>query len=252
MTQRQETYMRQLAQEREAQLRQIAQSGDTRADTAKAWWLLRFLADGPTTPQLTVRQASDAISWMLSLPRPDAAAADEHGDAVDVPAGRYAIVTDDGTVKFYKVDRPTEGRWSGYTFVKVQASDEWHQIRDRHSRNAILRSIAADPIGAMRRYGMELGQCGNCGRTLTDETSRQMGIGPDCAQALGLDRSPYAEAARQERAARVRAVYEAPSEDEVYELAERLDIHPDEARTELAIERAEAIMDADDLQAERI
>jgi uncharacterized protein DUF6011 len=33
----------------------------------------------------------------------------------------------------------------------------------------------------MVRYGQELGECGHCGRTLTDEASRAAGIGPVCA-----------------------------------------------------------------------
>lgn len=94
--------------------------------------------------------------------------------------GRYAVEVD-GTLKFYKIDKPTEGRWSGRTFVSVQASDELYPIRSRSARDEILTAIAADPDGAMRRYGREIGRCGHCHRTLTDETSRAMGIGPVCA-----------------------------------------------------------------------
>jgi hypothetical protein len=244
MTPRQKDYLTRLIAERVERLRQLAEQRDHRA---------AYLAQHPDGGNLTVRQASEAITYLLGVQpgqgiRPAA-------DAVDVPAGRYAIVNDEGVVKFYKVDRPTEGRWTGYTFVKVQASEEWHPVRNRESRDEILAAIATDPTGAMRRYGIELGRCGNCGRLLTDETSRQMGIGPDCAQRLGLDRSPYAEAARREQVARLRATYTEPSEDEVYDLAARLDIHPDEARVELAIEAAEArdaVMDADDLMAEAL
>jgi hypothetical protein len=32
------------------------------------------------------------------------------------------------------------------------------------------------------RYGMLIGKCGVCGRTLTDEESRANGIGPVCAE----------------------------------------------------------------------
>jgi hypothetical protein len=31
------------------------------------------------------------------------------------------------------------------------------------------------------RYGLELGHCGRCGRELTNEASREAGIGPICA-----------------------------------------------------------------------
>lgn len=101
----------------------------------------------------------------------------------DVPAGRYAIEAD-GVVKFYRVDRPTEGRWAGRTFVKVQASDDLHPVRGEGARQ-VLEAIAVDPREASLRYGREIGACGVCGRTLTDETSRANGIGPICASKAG-------------------------------------------------------------------
>lgn len=45
--------------------------------------------------------------------------------------------------------------------------------------------IAADPKAAMLRYGRELGECGHCGRTLTNDESRARGIGPVCARGKG-------------------------------------------------------------------
>jgi hypothetical protein len=97
----------------------------------------------------------------------------------EVPAGRYAIASEDG-VKFYKLDRPTEGKWAGYTFLKVQASDELYPIRNRDEKARIIAEIAKDVEGSAAAYGQLLGKCYKCGRTLTDETSRNLGIGPDC------------------------------------------------------------------------
>lgn len=136
----------------------------------------------------TVAQASRIIEALLAL-APVAGRGGSLGalPAVNVPAGRYALDSDDG-VKFYIVDRPTEGRWAGRTFVSALASDEKYPIRNAESRAAILAAIAEDPHGAMIRFGHEIGCCGRCGRTLTDETSREMGIGPECAKILGIDR----------------------------------------------------------------
>jgi hypothetical protein len=100
-----------------------------------------------------------------------------------VPAGRYALVQD-GEVRFYKVDRPTEGRWAGSVFVKRQAGDDLFPVRNRAERISILAAIGIDPQAAMLRYGVELGHCGHCGRTLTNESSRARGIGPICAQKM--------------------------------------------------------------------
>lgn len=99
-----------------------------------------------------------------------------HSGAPRVADGRYAV-EHEGTLKFYKVKN---GRKPGYVFLDVQASDDWHSIRTPRRIHEILALIAADELTAARRYGVELGKCSHCGRTLTDETSRAYGIGPDC------------------------------------------------------------------------
>lgn len=109
---------------------------------------------------------------------PQAEVATDKRDAAGVAEGRYAV-EEDGVLKFLRV---TEGkaRWAGRTFVEIQASDDRYAVRNPARRNALLAAIAADPEAAATRYGVELGHCYRCGRTLTDETSRALGIGPDC------------------------------------------------------------------------
>lgn len=135
------------------------------------------------------KQASDEIARLLNMPKVQVATdgtatSSAPASQPDVPAGRYAIEVE-GTVKFYRVDRPTEGRWSGRTFVKVQASDNLYPVRGA-SANVVLENIAKDPKEAMLRYGRALGQCGHCGRTLTNEDSRAVGIGPICSRRMGF------------------------------------------------------------------
>lgn len=130
---------------------------------------------------LTESQADRVIAKLLTLRVIAAPAA-----RVEVAAGRYAIEID-GTVHFFRVDRPEKGKWNGWTFVKEQASDDFYPVRGERAKT-VLAAIAVDPAAAMIRYGHELGQCGNCGRTLTDEISREMGIGPECAKHLGIER----------------------------------------------------------------
>jgi hypothetical protein len=102
----------------------------------------------------------------------------------NVPAGRYAVTGNDGQTVFVKVDRPTEGQWKGRIFVKVQASETYHRT-DRRTADTLLGKIAADGIEASRtRYGVELGHCWRCGRTLTNDRTRAAGIGDDCAGKL--------------------------------------------------------------------
>lgn len=103
-------------------------------------------------------------------------------DAQGVGAGRYAIV-EDGVTKFFRITEG-KGRWAGRTFIEAQASDDHHPIRNAQRRQEILKAIAEAPEEAATRYGVELGACHRCGRTLTDATSRELGIGPDCRSKM--------------------------------------------------------------------
>ena len=105
------------------------------------------------------------------------------GDEIAMPAvpdGRYCVPATDGTLAFYRVTSPAEGRWAGHTFVEQQLGPNFEAVRIPTMKAGILRQIATDAKGAMLRYGIELGVCGHCGRELTNETSRQEGIGPVC------------------------------------------------------------------------
>jgi hypothetical protein len=134
---------------------------------------------------------ADVMKEAMTEPAPPASFRSEgwsSGKPLPFAPGRYAILggaMSEDVVKFYKVDAPTEGRWAGYVFVKVQASDELHAIKNRDEKTRIIHEIAKDPEGAMLRYGRELGHCGHCGRTLTNEESRARGIGPICAGKMG-------------------------------------------------------------------
>jgi hypothetical protein len=135
--------------------------------------------------------ASDFIARYKDLPRKSADAARTEAIAPgadttarpstepsDVPAGRYAIV-EEGVTKFYRVSKG-KNQWAGRTFVNAQASDEQYPVRNPVKVVMILAAISEDLAGAATRYGLELGRCYRCGRTLTDETSRALGIGPEC------------------------------------------------------------------------
>ena len=104
---------------------------------------------------------------------------------VMVADGRYAIAMD-GKLRFFRVNTPTEGRWAKMTFVnEVFGGGRRDPVRNRQFRQTVLQAISADP-DALARYGQELGECGVCGRELTDEQSRAIGIGPVCREKLGM------------------------------------------------------------------
>ena len=105
-----------------------------------------------------------------------------------VPAGRYAIDTSvhavNGTA-FYKVDRPTEGKWAGRVFVKQIVGDDEQRLSQKQGLAIIAKIAEAGAEAASARYGHEIGECGICGRTLTNDESRERGIGPVCAAKAG-------------------------------------------------------------------
>lgn len=104
-------------------------------------------------------------------------------DFADVPDGYYAV-GDAGPddIKFYRVSTGRKGTtYEGRRFIKVQASDEFHPIRNAATRRAIFTAIrSVGPDIAMALYGQHIGRCGRCRRTLTDAVSRDRGIGPEC------------------------------------------------------------------------
>lgn len=106
--------------------------------------------------------------------------------AADIPDGRYAVREADGTIKFYKIDKPVDGRWAGYVFLKVIASDNEFPIKLAARQMAVFDAILdATPQASMALYGHSIGQCGRCGRALTDPESIARGIGPVCAARCG-------------------------------------------------------------------
>jgi len=139
-----------------------------------------------------VHRASMIIDYLLNCDKKPNAKPSASVDT-SVPAGRYAVdystdmapdVVEHGTV-FVKIDRPTEGRWAGYVFVTQLSGENHRPIRARGAKAGVFRAIErAGAEAAMKRYGRELGVCGNCGKRLTDDASRAMGIGPDCFEKL--------------------------------------------------------------------
>jgi hypothetical protein len=101
-----------------------------------------------------------------------------------IPEGHYAVDGRDGRpTDFYRVDRPSGGKWDGWTFLKmVVGGKPDFRVRDWTTVRTVLEQIQADPDNAAQRYGVELGQCSECNIHLTDELSRRLGIGPICRE----------------------------------------------------------------------
>lgn len=133
--------------------------------------------------RLTKPMASGVIDGLMETPKLAKAAPKPPPSDSSVLAGRYAVEVD-GTLGFFKVDRPEAGKWAGFTFVKQMASDDEYPVKGAR-KGVVLKAIEADAKAASIRYGAELGKCGICNRTLTDAASREAGIGPTCMANVG-------------------------------------------------------------------
>ncbi len=114
----------------------------------------------------------------------------------DIPEGYYATLSLTGAndLDFWKVQRPEDGRWKGWTFVRrVLGGHSDLFIRGaprkkvRSERAVQVTQVAA--LSAILEYGVEesanlfadeLTYCKRCGTHLTDELSRSRRIGPVC------------------------------------------------------------------------
>ena len=120
------------------------------------------------------------------------AAAEADQDPLDLtpmPKGtaHFAVDDENGKLVFLRVDNVQDGGWIGWIFVKEQHSETYDRVGKQRpdglyvgSRRQELRSVLVNPLEAAVRYGRALGKCGICGTTLTDEKSRELGIGPVC------------------------------------------------------------------------
>lgn len=101
---------------------------------------------------------------------------------------RYATTNDDGTTGFWKIsvwENPTNGRRFVNLYQIIGGQGAVRYSGNVKAMITIARKIAEDPKAAMIRFGREIGSCAHCGRTLTDEESRERGIGPVCARKVG-------------------------------------------------------------------
>lgn len=143
---------------------------------------------------VTKKGASEWIAALLELPRKTTVGSQAGPDVPAPPPGRYAIRDGDGVVKFYRVQEG-RGKWQGRIFLSAGAGGphgdpHWHPIpanrpQTHETYKAVMAELLKDPQAAAQLYGQEIGACGVCGRSLTDETSRAYGIGPICRAERG-------------------------------------------------------------------
>jgi Family of unknown function (DUF6011) len=174
---------------------------------------------------LTKKTASKWIAALKALPNKPLAERTIQRDParppVDVMKGRTYVVyekiqTDEGEreigkvvtpngevlIGSYGIDTSKDSRFANDTsFFKVWINEDFGKgwgvkmyVSDDTSRVSIavptqvdvIKIIAQDPLAASKLFGQEFGRCGVCGRGLTNDESRALGIGPVCGARLGI------------------------------------------------------------------
>jgi hypothetical protein len=143
-------------------------------------WLVSHLDGQCVTPE----EAADLDAIRTMQPRYAAEQAQRgKGNFKLIPQGYYATKSRTGTndIDFWFVRVPDTGKWQGFRFVRRYLGGQGPiQIRTAEQM-AALHAILEDGVEAAGMlFAQELGKCRKCGRDLTDETSRELGIGPVC------------------------------------------------------------------------
>lgn len=110
------------------------------------------------------------------------------GDLSQIPVGYYATPSRTGAndVDFWKVERPEDGKYAGFTFAKrVLGGGTEGQTRliriHMAEQRSVLAAIARHGVEESRMlYAVTMKRCTDCNRELTDDLSRARGKGDWC------------------------------------------------------------------------
>lgn len=130
---------------------------------------------------ISLRRASEFIERLKALPAKQGAQASRASDKPSpelLPAGRYAVESDEGELRFYHVWRGT--RNPEIINVYLQHGQDETQMPFKAALGICRKIVSDGPAQAAIRYGREIGECSICGRRLTNRVSRSLGIGPVC------------------------------------------------------------------------
>ena len=76
-------------------------------------------------------------------------------------------------------DRPGTDAYAAWMRMHMDRQIDW--------RRRVADAIDANPLLARWRFAESTAHCSSCGRTLTDRSSRLIGIGPDCRDRIPSD-----------------------------------------------------------------
>jgi hypothetical protein len=151
-------------------------------------------SNAPRTPPVDVMNGRTRVEWIEFTD--DSGKTHKSGkiilpDGREVIAGSYGVDTSSDNrftndFSFFKV-WVAEGYGKGWG-VKMYTSDYTHRVKLAGSTQVDVVQMIADagPLDAAKAFGHEFGRCGVCSRGLTNDESRDLGIGPVCGRRLGV------------------------------------------------------------------
>lgn len=139
------------------------------------------------------RQVSSLINGLKAQPGKNGAESPNSAKDAwpEIIESRYALCVDkeQDVWRFYEVNKPTRGKWVGYTFV-VQLIGSPGDYRKQRLGQKVAVNILKDimKVGveqAVSDFGLKSETCGICHSPLSNDESIKRGIGPHCAAKLG-------------------------------------------------------------------
>lgn len=100
---------------------------------------------------------------------------------IDCAGYRFSLAPMNGSNAGAMYVKRADGEYLG----KVTPDGQLYARIDAAEREQLL-AVLADPETALKAHGDKTGQCGVCRRELTNEASIARGIGPICAERMGL------------------------------------------------------------------
>lgn len=186
-------------------LRKLDDHNPDVAATAREWWMSKATTDdagrviGSTLPFDKVSDVITRLKGHLDAPAvlatpmvddtPNVSRSGAYAKLDAVPEGRYAlpVLDDDGNPvgdqhRYFKIKLSkrskkyvVEGHGGG------NGDLSWGEmLRFDQGLTTIIDRIAADWVAAMLLFAEKTDRCGDCGRSLTNEESRRIKIGPYC------------------------------------------------------------------------
>jgi hypothetical protein len=141
------------------------------------------LLDAGELTQRQVSQTIDAYKHCPLIQAPESAPVAVQGSPAGsaltdtVPDGHYALKTDSGELRFYRVK---QGRKPGKYWIHVEHGPEETELYPSTARDVMLEILAEGARECALRYGRHIGCCSKCKARLTNRISRLVEFGPVC------------------------------------------------------------------------